>query len=201
MAEAKKEKTFEVIKGKLPIIISAPHCVQQTRNNMIKNEEGETGAIAQIVSEKTNCYAIFKTYNNNDDANFDIENNPYKEALIKLTKDNKIKLLIDLHGAEYSHDFDIDIGTDEGKNIQQNQILIQEMKQSFIDNGIKNVKIDDTFKATSMHTICKFISSQTQIPCIQLEINGKYRYIKNLDGTEKFINGLIDFINKIKEKI
>ena len=71
----RKEKSFKIINGSIPIILSAPHCVNQTRQGKIKQAEGETGAIVQILSKLTNCYAIYKTYNNNDDANYDIIGN------------------------------------------------------------------------------------------------------------------------------
>ena len=84
IAKEQGKRAFEVIEGQVPIIISAPHCVQQIRNGKIKSSEGETGAIAQYLAEKTQCYGIYKIYNNNDDANYDIENNPYKEQIIHM---------------------------------------------------------------------------------------------------------------------
>ncbi len=196
-----KEKSFEIIKGKLPIIISAPHCVTQTRNGKIKGKEGETGAIAQYIANKIECYAIYKTYNNQDDANYDIENNPYKEAIIELIKQNNIELLLDLHGASYENEFDIELGTGNGENLYGKDFLIDDLKRSFKKYNIKNITINTKFKAASNHTISKTVSKATKIPCIQLEINGKYRYIKNIEEIKNLLNALIDFIHQIKEKI
>ena len=86
-------KSFKVIKGKVPIILSAPHCVKHMRKENELTEEGETGAIVQYLAEHTNCWCIYKTSNNQDDANYDIENNPYKEEIAKIVKNNSIKYL------------------------------------------------------------------------------------------------------------
>ena len=195
-----KEKPFKIVKGNLPIIFSAPHCVKQLREGKIKCAEGETGAIVQILAKETNCYAIYKTYNDNDDANYDIDSK-YKEYLLKIVKENDIKLLLDIHGAKNEHDFNIEICTDDGKNIENNWYLINYLKNSFNTNGIDKITENTIFKANSIRTISKYIHKETNIPCIQLEITGRYRYIENIEGIYKLINALSDFINDIKEKI
>lgn len=195
-----KEKSFEIINGSIPIILSAPHSVKQTRNGKIKEAEGETGAIVQILAEKTGAYAIYKTYNNNDDANYDIYNNLYKEELKQIIESNNIKLLLDLHGAKYESNFDVEIGTDDGKNINDVK-LVEILKDSFNKNGIKNVKENEKFKASTIHTISKYISENTGISCVQIEIAGQFRYIENIDGVKRLINSLLEYINRVKFKL
>lgn len=196
----KKEKSFKIIKGNIPIIFSAPHCVEHLRNGKIRSAEGETGAIVQILAEKTNCYAIYKTYNNNDDANYDIEGNTYKAELADTIKKYNIKLLIDIHGAKDEHDFNIEIGTDDSKNIND-QYIVDSLKNCFKNYEITNIAENIVFKANSIRTISKYIHEKADISCIQLEISGRYRYIKNIEGLNKLINSLIDFVYDIKEKI
>ena len=194
-----KEQSFKIIKGNIPIIFSAPHCVSQTRENKLKMAEGETGAIVQILAKDMNCYGVYKTYNDNDDANYDIEGNQYKEALLKLIKDENLKLLIDLHGAKNEHKFDIEICTDDGNNIDNKNFIIDILKKSFKNNGIDNITENSIFKASSIRTISKYIHSKTNIPCIQLEMTGRYRYIENIEGIAKLINGLEYFVNNINK--
>lgn len=193
------EKPFKIIQGEIPIILSAPHCVKQTRNGKMKQAEGETGAIVQIIAKDTKCYAIYKTYNKNDDANYDIENNLYKQELSNLINQKQIKLLIDIHGAKNENKFDIEIGTNDGENIENKGYIVKELKEILLKQGIKNIVENVKFKASSMHTISKYIHEKTKIPCIQLEITGRYRYIENIDGIEKLINGIEQFIKKIEE--
>lgn len=192
-----KELSFQIVEGSIPIIVSAPHCVIQTREGKMKSKEGETGAIVQLLAKRTKCYAIYKTYHNNDDANYDITNNPYKEELKNIIITKNIKLLIDIHGARNENDFDIDIGTDNGINVQNNAELINVLKNCLKSHGIENIKENEKFKASSPHTISKYISETTNIPCIQLEVAGRYRYIENIEGIEKLLNALSEFIGMI----
>ena len=168
-----KEQSFKIIKGNIPIIFSAPHCVSQTRENKLKMAEGETGAIVQILAKDMN--------------------------LLKLVKDENIKLLIDLHGAKNEHKFDIEICTDDGNNIDNKNYIIDMLKKSFKNNGIDNITENSIFKASSIRTISKYIHSKTNIPCIQLEMTGRYRYIENIEGIAKLINGLEYFVNNINK--
>lgn len=198
LQKIRNRQAFKIEKGKIPVVISAPHCVEQTRNGKIKRAEGETGAIAQKIAKDLNCYVIYKTYNNQDDANYDIENNSYKKDLKQLIIDKKINLLIDLHGAKMESDFDVEIGTDNGKNISGKSYIIKELKQILKKNGITNITENQKFKASSEHTISKYIHEETKIICIQLEVTGKYRYIKNIEGINKLVNGIEEFIKWYK---
>ncbi len=194
-------KSFEIEEGTIPIILSAPHCVPQSRNGRIKQAEGETGAIVQILAQKTGCYAIFKTSHQNDDANYDIDKNIYKENLREIIKRKNIKLLLDFHGAKNENAFDIEIGTDEGKNINQEIYIVIELKEKLKHQGIFNIVENQKFKASSIHTISKYIHETTNISCIQLEITGRYRHLEYLDGIKKLIMGMEEFIETIKEKV
>lgn len=189
-----KEKSFFAIKGKIPVILSAPHSVKQLREGKIKEAENQTGAIVSILAEKTGCFAIYKTYNNQDDANYDIENNEYKEEIKHIVKENNIKLLLDIHGARDEYNFDIDLGTAYGENINNNTEILEKLKSYLKKNKIENVTENKTFKADSIRTISKYINEETKIPCIQLEISWKYRDLNNLDNVKRLIKALEEFI-------
>ena len=161
-----KEKSFRVIKGNIPVIISAPHSVKQLREGRVKGAEYQTGAIASILSEETSCFAIYKTYNNQDDANYDMENNEYKEEIKKIIKENDIRILLDIHGAKDEHNFDIDLGTAYGENINNNIEILKRLKNYFKKYKIENVTENKTFKADSIRTISKYINKETKIQCI-----------------------------------
>ena len=189
-----KEKSFRVIKGNIPVIISAPHSVKQLREGRVKGAEYQTGAIASILSEETSCFAIYKTYNNQDDANYDIENNEYKEEIKKIIKENDIRILLDIHGAKDEHNFDIDLGTAYGENINNNIEILYKLKSYFKKYNIDNVTENKIFKADSIRTISKYINKETKIQCIQLEISWKYRNLDNLDNIERLTKSLKEFI-------
>lgn len=163
--------SFEIIDGDLPIMISAPHSVSQTRNNKIKVAETSTGILAKMLHDELNCPIIYKTRNCNDDANYD-KKSPYKEALLDYIKEHQIMFLIDLHQLSPTRDIIIDIGTGGFKNIS-NMDFINIFIKSFSKRNIGIIEIDKPFKASMPYTICSYISSRSNIPCLQLEINTK----------------------------
>ena len=192
------KQSFSYKIGKIPVLLSAPHSVEHLREGNLKIAEEETGAIVQIIAELANCSCIYKTYNNNDDANYDIERNEYKEKIIEIIKDNNIKVLIDMHGASNKHEFDIEIGTDNNKNLNGNNEILDLLIRKLKNNGIEKIYVDSRFKASSIHTICKYVSSNVNIPCIQMEIVGKYRYKDYHEGIQKLVNAIKEFIQEIQ---
>ena len=90
-------------------------------------------------------------------------------------KNNHISLLFDIHGMRAERDVDICIGTGLGKNVFQNTELVLLTKSIFEKHGYSKVSIDDPFNATYPYTISNFVARKAKIPCIQIEINNKYR--------------------------
>lgn len=62
---------FKIIKGDMPILLSAPHAVKQIREGKIKEEDRLTGAIVEYLCIKTGTNGIVRTYNHNDDPNYE----------------------------------------------------------------------------------------------------------------------------------
>ena len=197
--ENQQNKSFETINGKIPILISAPHSVRQIRNEKLKGKDLCTGPIAIILQKETNCYCIYKTKNNNDDANYDIENNTYKQEILKIINDNHIKLLLDIHGASDKHGFGVDIATGEKENLNNNEDSLKLLEETLKKHNIENVEIDTVFKAKSIHTICRTISEKTSIPCIEIEIAKKYRDINNFSEIVKMMEALKEYISVIEK--
>ena len=192
----KEEKAFEYIEGKEKIIVSAPHSVRQIRNGNIKGKDSCTGTIAILLQKQLNCYCLYKTKNCNDDANYDIENNPYKDKIIDLVEKNNINFLLDIHGAKDGQGFDIDVGTANLKNLNgQNKYL-----KDFINIGEKynlNITIDKVFKADTLHTVANTIARKTKIPCMQIEIAKKYRDIEQFNNIKIMLNFLGEYLRNI----
>lgn len=190
--ENKKENNTYLIKnGVLPIILTAPHTmIQEKEDGTIKLDEPYTKAIAQYVSEKTNCSHLIKVKDTHIDSNK--ENiDEFKLTLIKLIKEHNIKLLIDIHGASRNRDFDIELGT--LNNLSADYSTIEELKDSFIEQDIKNIEINNPFKGGG---ITQYIFQNTDIDIIQIEINRNYRDINKVENIEKICNALINFIKQ-----
>lgn len=191
----RNQKSYEVIEGNIPILISAPHSVRQLRNGKIKGKDLNTGPIVIEIANQTKCFAIYKLFNNQDDANYDIEKNDYKEEVLKIISENNIKLFLDIHGAKDTNEFDIDIGTDNYNNLNGKREVIKKFIQVCNKNGIDNIGIDKKFKANTLHTITKTVAVNTNIPCMQIEITKKYRIIDDIENMEKVIKSIEEFIN------
>ena len=180
--------------GKLPIILTAPHTMQQIKeDNTIKLSEPYTKAIALYVSKKINCSSLIKLKDTGIDSNSD-NIDEFKLALNDLIRENDIKLLIDIHGASRDREFDIELGT--LNNISADYSTINELKEAFIENGIKNISINDPFKGGG---ITRYIYGVTNIDVIQIEINRNYRDINMIDNLERVCNSLISFIKQYME--
>ena len=192
----KEEQTFEVIEGKIPVLLSAPHSVRQLREGKIKGKDRYTGAITIELAKQTNSFAIYKTYNNQDDASYDIENNEYKEKVLELINKHNIKVFLDIHGAKDTDEFDVDIGTDEKRNLNGKTQILENLIKNLKEKGITKIGIDKKFKACTMHTLTKKIASSTNIACIQIEITRKYRDLEQVEKMEKVINAIKSWIQE-----
>ena len=107
----KLEENYIILKGKVPILFSAPHTMNQVREEgTIKLKEIYTKAIALYLNKYFNVYVIVKNNDTGVDSNRD-NHDQYNIELRRLIKDNGIKLVIDLHGASKVRDFDVEFGT------------------------------------------------------------------------------------------
>lgn len=189
------DKDYDLNKGNIPIILTAPHTMQQIKeDNTIKLSEPYTKAIALYVSKITNCSSLIKLKDTGIDSNSD-NIDDFKLLLNDFIKENNIRLLIDIHGAKKEREFDIELGT--LNNISADFSTINELKESFIENGIKNISVNNPFKGGG---IIRFIYGVTDIDVIQIEINRNFRDINNLDNLKKVCNSLINFIKQYNEK-
>lgn len=165
---------FNIIKGNIPIILSAPHCKEQLREGKIKTKESETDTLAIEVANKINCSCIYKTKFYNNDPNWD-KLSTYKNELVKFINNNNIKCLLDIHGMKAERKSDICIGTEFLQNICSRKDILNKLVTILKSNGFKNVTIDVPFSASNPNVISSFISATCSIPCFQIEINNRFR--------------------------
>ena len=173
-----------------PVLLSAPHAVSHIREDgTIKLAEPMTKNIAAYVADKVDCSYIIKNEINGIDANHS-DDDEYKNILLKMIKDNNIKLVLDIHGANINNDFDIEIGT--LNNLSADYSTINELIDAFNENGILKISSNSKFKGGK---ITQKVYFETTIDIIQIEINRIYRDYNNIDNIKKVCNALCDFIN------
>ena len=190
----KTKKSYEFKIGNIPILLSAPHSVKQFREGKQKIQDSLTGPIAEVLADLTKCSCIYRIYNDGTDPNYYNEDGGYKQEIEKIIHEHNIKLLIDLHGAKNREEFNVDIGTNNGINLNGKLELPKLLIKSLERNGVENIKQDYLFRASKHYNVSKTIAERTKIPCMQVEIALKYRDLNNFENVEKVINGLQEFI-------
>lgn len=182
--------------GCIPILFSAPHTMWQKRKDgSIKYNEVYTKAIALYLNMICNTFSIIKINDTGMDSNKD-NHDEYKKQLIEVVRKNNIKLVIDLHGAAGSRNFDVEFGT--LNNLTADYSTVKELEDAFIENGIKNIQYNNPFKGGA---ITQYLYNLKDVDVIQLEINKKYRDNKNIEMLEKLVNSLINFIKQYSKYI
>ena len=185
------DKEYIINKGNIPILFTAVHTMEQVReDNSIKLSEPFTKAIALFLNKYCNVNAMIKIKDTGLDANKD-NRDEFKTELIRFIKDNKIKLVIDLHGANENRNFDIEFGTLDDLSIDFS--TVKELEESFMENGINNITYNNPFKGGA---ITQYVFGLKETDVIQLEINRKFRDINNIDDLKKLCNSLEKFIKQ-----
>ena len=191
-----KISNLKIIKGNIPIILSAPHSVRQFKNNHFKQSDGLTGGLVEFLSYDKDVFGITRIHNKLDDpnsSNISLAMN-YKRAIIDLINNYDINYLFDIHGCSNKHDFAIDIGTNNYSNINDFNDIDMLIKHFSI---LGKVTVDNKFKATSDTNVSRYINRVTGISCFQLEISEQTRFY----NTELLIDSLEGIIDEIKSKV
>ena len=198
--QEKDFSTFQILKNKSEIMISAPHSVKHLRNGEILPQDLLTWWLALYLWKRQNLPVIYSTSYKVWDPNFDENNNSeYKQTLAKYIKENNVKFLIDLHGCWSYRDFSIELGTwwEWNPNLLWrsdilNNILdsLNTSLKSYIKHTKKPITINTIFPAQRETTVSNFISKECKIPTVQIEINRELRNIDNPKNLSLLINSL-----------
>lgn len=165
------EEKYRVLSGDVPILFSAPHSVNQIRGEDVRDAEKFTGALVRYLSSLSNCYGIFQMFTHAD-PNTGEEHN-YKNAIINLISVYNIKMLIDIHSADFKDDTNIDIVTNQRTSLCGMETLVDKLRIL----GIKhNVKVDENNVPNKEkdNEIIGVTSLLCGIPSIRIVFNNKY---------------------------
>ena len=164
------EEKYRVLSGNLPVLISAPHAVNQIRGDDVRDAERFTGALTRYLSNSTSSYAIFELFTHAD-PNSD-EEHDYKNGIINLIEAYKIKLLIDIHSSEFKDDTDIDVVTNQRTTL----CGVNDLPEKIKEIGLKyKVKVDENNvpNRSFENEIIAVTSLVCGVPSIRLVINNK----------------------------
>ena len=170
---------FEFYKGDIPIIVTAPHTTKtiNLKSGQEKANEIYTGALSLATREQTGCnlfirYNMPKNITTPEEARKHLIE--YYQKLKEYIVTNKIKYLIDIHGASIKRNFDIGVGISNGEFVFYEDIWKEIITSSFGRNKIV-ADFNTMFQASNGNTICRNIFELCQIRTTQLEINKKFR--------------------------
>ena len=181
---------------KIPILFTAAHTMEQFLDDgRIKPAETYTKAICMYLNKYCNTSYLIKMNDTGIDSNRD-NHDDFKKELIRIVKENNIKLVIDLHGAKRERNFDVEFGT--LNNLTADYSTIKELEEAFIENNIINIKHNEPFKGGA---ITQYLYNIKDVDVIQLEINGHFRDLEKLENLNNVCNALIDFIKQYIEYI
>lgn len=185
---------YIIKKGNLPILFTSPHTMMQQREDgSVKLSEPYTKSIALYLNKYFDVNCMIKINDTGLDANND-NRDKFKTEMIRFIKNNNIKLVIDLHGADRSRDFDLEFGT--LNNLSADFSTIKELTEAFTENGICNIKYNNPFKGGA---ITQYIYGLKDVDVIQIEINRKYRDNNNIGNLEKLCKCFEIFIKQYKK--
>lgn len=179
------EEKYRVLSGSVPVLLSAPHAVNQIRGEDVRDAEKYTGAFVRYLCNATSSFGIFQLFTHADPNNDEDHN--YKNAVINLINAYNIKLLIDVHSSTFKDDTDIDIVTNSRQTLRGMDSLFDKLKLL----GVKyNVKVDENNvpnkeKENEIITVASLICG---IPTMRIVINNKKLDVLN---DEESINKLL----------
>ena len=185
------EEKFRILSGKNPILLSAPHCVNQIRGDDVREAEKYTGGIVRYICNIADCYGIFQMFTHAD-PNTDIENS-YKNAIINMVDLYDIKLLIDIHASHFKDDCDLDIVTNRRETLCDHNDLIDRLMAL----GKKyDLKIDENNfpNPEKNREIIKVTSLVCGIPAIRIVINSNKLNDNSDKQFEKIVNLIEEFV-------
>jgi len=192
----KQEDPFWFSLGKLPVLVSAPHAVRHYRQKKIKMSDQFTGSIVYLLNQLTGCHAIAATKLYGGDPNFD---NPciYKERIAEICEREKVKFVLDIHGAAREREFDVDFGTNSGKTLLVKTRMLELVQHNFQSFGLSRIS-HDHFAASGPNTIANYIARELGIPAVQIEINKQYRVpAQNSQGFHRLLGALVATIREL----
>ncbi|WP_088186729.1 hypothetical protein [Desulfosporosinus sp. FKA] len=193
----KQEDPFWVAIGKMPVLVSAPHAVRYYRQKKIKMSDQFTGSIVYLLNQLTGCHAIAVTNLYGGDPNFD---NPciYKERIAEICKREKVKFVLDIHGAARDHEFDVDFSINRGKTLFKAS-MVELIEQNFHDFGLSRIT-HGHFTAAGPNTVSSFVARELGIPALQIEINKQYRVpSQNPKGFHRVLGALMSSVRELAQ--
>ena len=193
-----KTAHFEIIEGKKPILLSAPHAhiYKRPRLSMgYRQGEDLTDTIVREICEKAGAWGIYLNDNIDYDPNYHrLELNPYRKAVEEIVREQKIEQFVDIHGLALVNN-EYDLGIYYAKRFLKSKKFADDVREEIAKNELYGINIAIfTFMDDDQETLGEFLVQKYRIPSIQIEIAKYIREEKSLRDT--FVENFSDIVNK-----
>jgi hypothetical protein len=175
-----RSRSYRVLAGRVPVVLSAPHSVQQPRpcedaQGARHRSEPYTGPLAIQLHRATGAWAIYATRTACRDPNY-MPCSPYKRrGLHALVERAAPHLILDLHGARTQR-FAVAIGTSPVLRAGRGQAVIDLLATRLAGALDGAVVVDPpAFQANGSGTVTAHCWAALGVPAVQLEISRTYR--------------------------
>jgi hypothetical protein len=175
-----RARTYRVLPGRVPVVLSAPHSVQQPRpcagaQGALHRSEPYTGPLAIQLHRATGAWAIYATRTARRDPNRRPFSTYKRHGLQALAERAAPRLILDLHGAQ-TRRFAVAIGTSPALRAGRCQAVI-DLLASRLAGALDGAVVVDppAFQANGRGTITAHCWAALGVPAVQLEISRTYR--------------------------
>ncbi len=166
------QEEYIFIKGEIPVILTAPHVKKYIKKGVCKSKDTNTDLIVKTIQKLTGCHIMYSNKDLDYDPNFDLEN-AFKTETVKYIKEHNIKYMINIYGLIDSAYSNIEIGTNNLKNLNYDEKILSTVKD-ILKMYIDNIKIDKRYKATKRTLSC-YVNEKTSIKTFQIGIDFSHR--------------------------
>lgn len=181
---------FSVVKGVLPVVVSAPHAVSQLREGRVKPSDDFTGALALAVAELSGASSIVASRYDACDPNWDpYERCAYKQVLAGMVRELGAVAVIDLHGVPAAAPDAIEIGSADGFTVQAVPgadefacRLLRDGLGKHLEKRGKTVSLNARHAARSPNTVAHAIARECGIAALQVELSTPFRVPCHVEG-------------------
>lgn len=190
------DEKYRVLSGKYPILLSAPHSVNQLRKDEVRTAEKFTGALTRYLGMNTNTFSIFQLFTHADPNN-DAEHY-YKNAVVNIIENYNIKFVIDIHSSTFKNEADMDIVTNNKTTLCDRLELPVMLKEIGKKNGllIEEMNKPNDEKNNEIIASASLIGG---VPSLRIVINNKRLDINSEDNKfEAIYNTIEEFVNRLK---
>jgi len=182
------------IRGRVPVLVTAPHATAHVRMGKLKRQEFYTGALAVLLHSVTGCHALYAGRLSSLDPNYTDES-PFKAKLSEIAGRSGLEFLIDIHGTGSERPGDVFPGVGVNSEFLKGRPgSLGELGQAARSNGV-SLGPADVFPAARQRTVTRFSATRLGVPSMQLEIN------RNLRRPETAPADFIKLVNFLKEFI